>query len=410
MSTDPTPGLGRRGLFGLAATGAATAAALGTAVALNAGERQGSSTVPSLNPDDARGRTWDSHGAHQAGITTPVPAATTVLALDLNPGTTKDALRRLMTIWSHDAQALMSGVPVPGDPQPDLAQPNVSLSVTFGFGPGVFRIPGLADKKPAGLADVPPMQHDKLRPEYSGGDLLVLISADDPTTVAYAERILTRDARTFASLRWSQQGSWRGVGADGLPATGRNLFGQVDGTGNVTANSADVIWAGDDQPWFSGGTTLVVRRIEMNLATWDELVRDRQELAMGRNLANGAPLTGSSEFDQLDLAAKGPDGQHVIPLNAHARLAHPSENRGRTMLRRSVNYSVTEQRDGLAVATSGLVFMAFQSSVPEVFTPVQKRLDESDALNEWTTAIGSAVFAIPGGFAKDGVVASGLFG
>lgn len=402
------PGLGRRGLLGLVGAGTAGTIALGIKAARNGASDEGAAAK---TPDggDPRGRSHDPHGEHQAGIITPVPAATTLIGLDLVPGTTKDALRRLLTLLSHDIEALMAGVPVPGDPQPDLAQSQVSLTVTVGLGPGVFRIPGLTTSLPDGLAEVPGMTHDRLRPQWSGADLLLMISADDPTTVAHASRILTRDARTFTSLRWIQPASWRGVDGRGKPITGRNLFGQVDGTGNTVAQSAETIWSDGSQPWFAGGTTLVVRRIEMNMTTWDELVRDRQELVIGRTLSNGAPLTGQDEHEDLDLGATGADGLPVIPLDAHARLAHPSQNRGRTMFRRSMNYTHTENADGVSVSSAGLLFLSFQHSIPEVFTPIQQRLDASDSLNEWTTAIGSSVFAIPGGWPAGGIVAGGLF-
>ncbi len=39
---------------------------------------------------------------------------------------------------------------------------------------------------------------------------------------------------------------------------------------------------------------------------------------------------------------------------------------------------------------------------------MQRRLDQGDALNEWTTAIGSAVFVIPPGFGPDSYLAKGL--
>lgn len=47
---------------------------------------------------------------------------------------------------------------------------------------------------------------------------------------------------------------------------------------------------------------------------------------------------------------------------------------------------------------SGLVFLAFQADLADQFVPVQQALDESDQLNEWTTAIGSATFAVLPGF------------
>ena len=49
------------------------------------------------------------------------------------------------------------------------------------------------------------------------------------------------------------------------------------------------------------------------------------------------------------------------------------------------------------MSNSGLLFVAYQRDVDRQFLPVQARLAEFDALNEWTTPIGSAVFVIPPG-------------
>lgn len=394
---------GRRGLLGaVGASGGAALAAAGLASCTR-------DTRDEPDPAQPRGRTWSPHGDHQAGITTPVPAATSVVAFDLRAGSTAEDLRRLLRLWSADIEALMAGRPLLADPMPDMAQSGVSLSVTVGLGLGVFELQGLRDKRPAALADLPAFRHDALLPQWSGGDLVVVIGADDATTVGYAQRVLTRDAATFATPRWVQDGHWRGTDASGRPITGRNLFGQVDGTGNVVAKAHEAIWSPHAPEWFAGGTTLVVRRIEMNLTTWDQLVRERQEKVIGRTLATGAPLGGDRELQDLDLDAKDATGRPLIALDAHARLSHPSQNGGRTMLRRAVNYTHVENGASGARSSAGLLFMSFQSSIPEVFTPIQTNLDERDALNEWTTAIGSAVFAIPGGFGPGRMIAEKLF-
>lgn len=130
---------------------------------------------------------------------------------------------------------------------------------------------------------------------------------------------------------------------------------------------------------------------------------------MGRTLDTGAPLTGGDEFTPLDLAATR-DGTPVIPANAHARLAHASHNDGRRLLRRAVNYTQDELVDGQLVHSAGLLFMSFQASIADQFVPIQRTLDNSDALNEWTHAVGSAVFAVPGGFAADSWLGEALLG
>lgn len=404
--TDAAPRLERRRLLGYAGVASAGAVVGGVASASIA---RATVPAPVASPDTVTGQDYSPHGTHQAGITTPVPATTRLLAFTLTD-LAVEPLTKLLKLWSGDIQALMAGLPVPGDPTPDLARTGVSLSITVGLGPRVFGLEPLRSKRPDGFTEIPAMTHDRLQERWSGGDLLAIVAADDATTVDYAARRLTRDAATFARPAWVQDGSWRGTDAAGRPVTGRNLFGQLDGTGNPAGEElARTVWAVDPQPWFAGGTTLVVRRIQMDLDFWDRTTAERQEKVIGRRLDTGAPLTGTVETDALDLAAVGESGAPVIALDAHARRSHPDENSGRRMLRRGLNYTATEVVDGRPVTTAGLVFLAFCADLAEQFVPVQKRLDANDALNDWTAAIGSAVFALPGGFARDDWIARALF-
>src|SRR5690606_28741931 len=117
---------------------------------------------------------------------------------------------------------------------------------------------------------------DRLEPRWSGGDLLVQVAADDPTTVAHALRLLVRDSRAFASVRWRQDGFRHAAGTHRPGTSMRNLFGQVDGSANEQPGTRAfdrVVWRENDELWLDGGTTLVVRRIAMNLDTWDEVGR-----------------------------------------------------------------------------------------------------------------------------------------
>ncbi|MFZ1411089.1 MAG: Dyp-type peroxidase, partial [Micropruina sp.] len=315
----------------------------------------------------------------------------------------------LLRLWSGDIEALMAGAPIPGDTAPDMAQAGVSLSVTVGLGPRVFELPGLASRRPSGYVEVPAMAHDRLQDRWSGGDVLAIVAADDPTTVAYASRRLERDAATFATLAWVQGGSWRGTDSAGQPVTGRNLFGQLDGTANPSgADLEAVVWA-SGPAWFAGGTTLVVRRIELDLDFWDATTRERQEKVIGRRLDSGAPLTGSHERDDLDLTALDAAGRPLIALDAHARRAHPSVNGGRRILRRGLNYTHTEGGHRGVVPSAGLVFLSFQADLANQYLPLQTSLDQRDALHDWTATIGSAVFAIPPGFGPGDWLARGLF-
>jgi dye decolorizing peroxidase len=316
------------------------------------------------------------YGEHQAGIAVGAPASAELVALELT--TDRAGLGRLMRLWTSDVVALAGE----------------RVTVTVGFGPRVFELTG---QRPRGLDDIPAMRHDRLEAAWSGGDLLLMIGADDAGSVVNAVRRLVADAKPFASPVWRQTGFWDSTGPNGEPVTGRNLFGQVDGTGNPafgTPEFDDTVWSKDGPDWFRGGTTLVVRRIRMNLDSWDQLTRSEQERAVGRKLSTGAPLTGTVEHDELDLEARDADGRLVIAQNAHARLSHHTENDGRRIFRKGLNYV----HDTGATRESGLIFLSHQADIAGQFLPLLARLDAADALNEWTTTIGSAVFAVPPGF------------
>jgi dye decolorizing peroxidase len=385
---------------GAAATGAAvTGGVVAGGVAagiITPGEPPDGAVQGAASSSGAAGREISPYGVHQTSIAAPSPKHAELVALNLLKGVDKAALGRLMRLWSNDIVALTSGRPAPGDTAPELAVGNVALTITVGFGPGVFALTG---KRPRGLDELPVMSHDRLQPAWSGGDLLLIVGADDPVSVVHAVRRLVADAAPFAKPAWRQTGFWNGTGSDGKPVTGRNLFGQVDGSGNPAPGTPEfeqTVWS-DEPGWFAGGTTLVVRRIELDLDTWDELTRSEQERAVGRKLSTGAPLTGTAEHDELDLDKRDADGHLVIAENAHVRLSHHSTNDGRRIFRKGLNYV----QDTGATRESGLIFLSYQADIAGQFLPLLARLNAVDALNEWTTTIGSAVFALPPGFRPD---------
>src|SRR6185503_19099097 len=128
---------------------------------------------------------------------------------------------------------------------------------------------------------------------------------------------------------------------------------------------------------------------------------DEQEGVFGRHKATGAPLTGSDEFDEPQLSATGPDGSPVIPLTAHIRLASPATNSGQKILRRG--YSFTDGTDPVTgELDAGLFFLAYQQDPRRQFVPIQRRLGQQDALNEYIRHVGSGLFAIPPGLTGPG--------
>lgn len=395
----------RQFLLGGAAAGAGAAAALGTTIL--PGAPASAAEAGAGEPSVHGGETVPFHGAHQAGIATPAQAHAVFLALDLREGVDRDGLRRLMRTLSDDAARLMRGAGALADTEPELAAAPARLTVTFGFGPGfVARAGGAA---PGWLRPLPAFGVDRLRPELGDGDLLLQIAAEDPLTVAHAARMLLKDARGTARVRWRQQGFRRAYGTEAPGTTMRNLFGQVDGTVNPKPGSADfddVVWI-DDDSWLAGGTGMVFRRIRMDVDGWDRIDRAGREQSVGRRLSDGAPLTGRKEHDEPDFDAKDSIGFPVIPAFSHVRRAR-SENPRERIFRRAYNDDGAPTGD--EVSESALLFVSFQADVDAQFVPLQRRLDELDLLNTWTTPIGSAVFAIPPGCEKGGWIGETLLG
>lgn len=398
-----SPGLSRRGLLagGAVAAGVSAGAAWGLTRSGDTAATFGSQTVP-------------FYGDHQAGIETPPQAHATFIGLDLRPGGREpgDAVPAVLKLWTTDAERLTQGTPALADTEPELALRPARLTVTVGLGPAVFGLLGLESRQPPSARDLPTLHTDRLEARWRGTHLLLQICADDPMVVAHAARVLVKNVRSLTVERWRQNGfrAARAAGPEG--ETPRNLMGQIDGTVNPVAGSADfaeVVWEdGHSQPWLAGGTLLVLRRIRMHLDTWDELDRTSKELAMGRRLDNGAPLTGDRESDPVDVTVMR-DGIPVIPPNAHVALAHPHQS-GERFLRRPYNYDDppwTGEASG--TSNSGLIFTAYQRDIATQFLPVQQRLAQFDALNRWTTAIGSAVYVIPPGIGPGGFLGQQLF-
>ncbi|UYP19041.1 Dyp-type peroxidase [Rhodococcus sp. Z13] len=341
-------------------------------------------------------RIVDVHGVHQAGIETPAQAFASFVALDLAEGVDRDGLAGILKVWAEDSRRLTTGTPALGDTEPELAVDPARLTVTVGFGPGAFDAAGLTDLRPSWLRPLPAFSVDRLEERWSGGDLLLQVCADDPVTVSHAVRTLTKSVRSLARVRWVQRGFRHAPGTRPEGESMRNLMGQVDGTVNPAPGTPDFdrqVWNPGDPAWLAGGTSLVLRRIRMELDTWDELDRPARELAVGRTLSNGAPLTGTEEHDDADFEATDRYGIPVIPPESHIARARP-RNADEQFLRRGYNY---DDVDG-----AGLLFAAYQVDVDRQFVPVQQRLADHDALGPWITPIGSAVFLIPPGFGPDG--------
>lgn len=352
------------------------------------------------------------YGARQSGIATDVQDRLAFATFDISSTSTRADLVDMLRTWTAAAEAMSRGAMVPGEssslevPPADTGEtvgmPPLRLTVTIGFGPSMFdQRFGLTGRRPAEFLDLPALPGEILDPARSGGDIAVQACADDPAVAFHAVRNLARLGKGTVVTRWAQLGFGKTSSTSTDQDTPRNMMGFKDGTRNIHGDDTDTldryVWASDDhaQPWMRGGSYLVARRIRMFVETWD---RDRlgdQEAVFGRAKQSGSPLTGRAEFDVPDFAAKGPDGELLIPDRSHIRLAAFENNDGLRILRRGYSYT-----DGIDPRTgtldAGLFFIAFMRD-PAQFVTLQRKLGTQDRLNEYIRHVGSGLFACPGG-------------
>ncbi|MFC4786816.1 iron uptake transporter deferrochelatase/peroxidase subunit [Nocardioides sp. MAHUQ-72] len=413
----------RRGLVG------GGAAAVGVAGAFVAGR---ATADDSVGTPGRAGAAYAFRGEHQAGIVTPAQDRLHFAAFDVTTRS-RAQLIALLESWTEAADRMTRGLPAgeigpvegaanlpPDDTGEAIGLDPGGLTITFGFGPGLFRDAdgkdrfGLADRQPEALRDLPHFPGDNLDPARSGGDLCVQACADDPQVAVHAIRNLARIGFGVVAVRWSQLGFGRTSTTSTAQSTPRNLFGFKDGTANVKAEESDAldehVWvgAGDDAAadWLAGGSYLVARRINMTIEVWDRQPLGDQEAFVGRTKASGAPLSGGEEFSEPDFSMPGSDGP-IIPRDSHVSVVHPDHNDGVRMLRRGYNF--VDGTDALGGLNAGLFFLAYVRDPRTHFIPVQTKMAKVDALMEYLKVSGSALFAVPPGARPGEYVGQALF-
>ena len=348
-----------------------------------------------------------------AGIVTPSQDELYFTALDLT-STGEAAVQRMLTKWTAAAERMTQGLeaaengalPLNREAAPDdtgeaLDLPAASLTVTVGFGPTFFDKLGIADRRPAQLADLPAFRGDRLDPTRSGGDICIQACANDPQVAVHAVRNLLRIGFGTTAVRWAQMGYGRTSSTSTQQATARNLFGFKDGTSNLKAEEPDLldehVWVqkGDGPDWMTGGTYLVARRIRMHIETWDRAPLDEQELVVGRTKGNGAPLGGTGEFEPANYRSIEANDTPVIPVNSHIRLASAESLNGIKILRRGFNF--VAGADDRGHLNAGLFFICFVRNPQTQFVPMQRMLATNDTMMDYIQHNGSAVFACPPG-------------
>jgi deferrochelatase/peroxidase EfeB len=407
----PRTGLSRRKLFGAAGVTAAVVGAAG------AGALAGRASAASTEFGGLH-QPIPFRGERQAGIITPQQDRMHFCAFDVTTDNRDDVIS-LLRQWTEMAERMTRGddaVPggaidgnpfaPPEDTGEALGLPASQLTLTIGFGPSFFEKDGkdrfgIASQRPAGLTDLPKFPNETMDPERCGGDICVQACANDPQVAVHAIRNLARVGFGTVGVRYSQLGFGRTSSTTREQVTPRNLMGFKDGTNNLKVeDSGDLdhnVWVanGDGPDWLAGGTYLVTRRIRMRIEAWDRTTLLEQERVIGRQKGSGAPNGCQDEFETLDFDSKDAKGNPLIDVDAHVRLVKPEHVGGVKMLRRGYNF--TDGSDGFGHLDAGLFFIAFVRNPSTNFIPVQAQMSSKDALNEYITHTGTAVFACPPG-------------
>lgn len=407
-AADAPAGISRRAVLGAAAAGVAVAGAAGAG-----GFGIGRATAPLPG-----GTLVDFHGEHQSGIVTAQQDHLHFAAFDLTTDS-RDRLIALLRTWTQAAATLMAGSQIgsgavggpdllpPDDTGEALGLPASGLTITFGFGPGMFTKDGkdrfgLAASRPGQLQDLPHFSGDNIDPHFEGGDLCIQACAHDPLVAIHAVRNLAKLAIGDASVKWAQMGFGRTSSTTRAQSTPRNLMGFKDGTRNLRAEDTRLVtkwlWADptDGQEWMAGGTYLVARKIRIHTEVWDRTSLGEQEASVGRSKGSGAPLSGGNETTQPDFHARAADGTLLMPTDSHVTIAHPNRWDGAMMLRRGYNY--TDGADALGKLDGGLFFIAFVRDPRSQYVPIQEEMSRADKMTvEYVQTIGSALFAVPPG-------------
>ncbi len=254
----------------------------------------------------------------------------------------------------------------------DDAPAAASDDVTIGYGMSWYAARGIAP--PPGLTEMPPFPGDVLIPARTNPPVCVQVEADTPQAAA---------ARMDEVLATLPTPTWRTpVHRDLLPPEAgkplqRNPFGFVEGQANPPGPPGVL------RP--DGSSLLTVRVIRLAHSSWNTDSADRQARIIGRH-PDGTWLDGTPSPHRPNHTAD-PEGAH-IPLDAHTRAMNPGGTAPTpTMLRRSWTYAATEP-------DSGMVFMAFQSSIEDGFALAQSRLPK-DALAPYMLAVGGGYFHVP---------------
>lgn len=273
---------------------------------------------------------------------------------------------------------------------PDAVLPDGpgDLTVQIGLGPRIVQLSGQGLHGAQALPEF--VGSDNIDPALRSGDVILLVAASDPSVLRPATESLI-EIVAGATVAWQQQC----LRPPGTGARTRNPFGYHDGVVvPVDEIGMDAgVWIGDGAA--RNGSIGVVRRFELDLPRFEALTADQRDQVFGRRHVDGSPLSGGGINDEVDLSAKSPEGEYLIPARSHIRAAHPSFTASALMMRRS--YGFTRSDPHGSDGATGLLFISYQNDL-DIFVRTQRRMDEIDDLMSYVTCTAECTFLVLPGF------------
>jgi len=384
--------------------GAAAIVGLGTAGCVSDAVEVEDIAAGTATPAPAPFRVARQHGVARAVMSDGAVLGTNVLV------TGPDDLAALFQTISVEIERLMAAQPVIDDsevrPPSDAGllgpQPApTDLAIVMSVGSSLFddRF-GLGNKRPQELKPMPRFRNDRfMDPALTEADIAFTITANSTQAVTHAVQQLIRSTPRKLEVRWLHEGfnQVHSAPATNTAAT-RNLLGFKDGTSNPDPTNQEeldqIVWIADDDAepaWATGGTYQAVRIIRMLIEFWSTVALVRQELIIGRDRGNGAPL--GQDHEQEEPAFVGDSSNVAVPPASHMRRANPRT--GQTQILRR-GFSYRRGLDDSGLQDQGLIFLAYQRSLEAGFIATQRRLD-GEALEDYVKPVGGGFFfVLPG--------------
>jgi Dyp-type peroxidase family len=252
-----------------------------------------------------------------------------LLLLNVSPGTTpSEARQAIATVWTM-LQNLRRGIVrelrVPGWSELEFPVPHGYLTCLLGFGARFFdrrkhNPPLVLPENSAGLHELRPLDSSDAGPFPN-----LHWAVQENRSIAETDLAIQFIAQTELAVNRAAVEVWKIIDDDKQPLPlqivtsysgfnrddHRSWLGFYDGISNIRSDErrAAIEVVSKSPPWMEGGTYMAFLRLAIDLAGWQRLLPEHQEILIGRNKLTGCPLTSVHH---------GPQGTLVpVPLVAN---------------------------------------------------------------------------------------------